>query len=221
MDRPAPLAMRYLKDPDAIYEASFAAIRKEARIDALPSDIQPLALRLIHTCGMPDILDDLASSAEAARAGSEALIAGKPILVDATMVAAGITTRFLPHANRVICRLGHDETPGRAKMLETTRSAAAVDFWLPDLEGAVVAIGNAPTALFRLLEHLEEGAPKPALILGFPVGFVGAAESKEALIEHACSVPFVTLRGRRGGSAMAAAAVNALASDRAKTGATR
>lgn len=223
MDRPAEMATSYLKNPDAIYSASFAAIRKAAPIDALPPDVQPLALRLIHTSGMPDILDDLVVVKGAIRAGHEALAAGKPILVDATMVAAGITRRFLSSGNDVICTLNNDETRQRADELGTTRSAAAVDLWRPHLEGAIIAIGNAPTALFRLLELLEDGAPKPALVLGFPVGFVGAAESKEALIEHAGHVPFATLRGRRGGSAMAAAAVNALAlaKNQSETGATR
>ena len=227
MDRPPPPAMRYLKDPDAIYAASFAAIREAAPIDRLSAAIQPLALRLIHTCGMPDILHDLAYSADAPTSGCDALAAGKPILVDATMVAAGITGRFLPAGNPVICTLDHEDVRERAKALGTTRSAAAVDLWQSRLEGAVVAIGNAPTALFHLLERLREGAPRPALILGFPVGFVGAAESKDALIEHADGIPYVTLRGRRGGSAMAAAAVNALAlqqtntGDQAKTGARR
>ena len=222
MDRPAPVANSYLKDPDAIYRASFAAIREVASIDALPIDVQALALRLIHTSGMPDVLDDLVVAEGATEAGHEALAAGKPILVDATMVAAGITQRFLPAGNEVVCTLNEKKTRDLAGELGTTRSAAAVDLWLPHLEGAVVAIGNAPTALFRLLELLADGAPHPALILGFPVGFVGAAESKEALIEHAPPLPFATLRGRRGGSAMAAAAVNALAlaENRAKTGAT-
>ena len=219
MDRPAPLAPSYLKDPDAIYRASFAAIREAAPVDVLPFHVQPLTLRLIHTCGMVDILEDLVFADDVVQAGTDALAAGKPILVDATMVAAGITRRFLPANNDVICTLNDKQTPGLATALCTTRSAAAVDVWRPYLEGAVVAIGNAPTALFRLLELLSEGAPRPAAILGFPVGFVGAAESKEALIEHAGEIPFITLRGRRGGSAMAAAAVNALAIGRAETGA--
>lgn len=222
MDRPTPARLAYLRDPDAIYEASFAAIREAAPIDDLPADVRPLALRLIHASGMPDILDDFAYSEGAASAGRKALVEEKPILVDATMVASGITRRFLTAGNEVVCTLDHEETLKRAKALATTRSAAAVDLWLPHLDGAVVAIGNAPTALFRLLELLDEGAPRPALILGFPVGFVGAAESKEALIEHTRGVPYVTLRGRRGGSAMASAAVNALAlpssDDRAETG---
>ncbi len=216
------MAASYLKDPDAIYSASFAAIRALAPVDQLPAAVQPLALRLIHTCGMPDILDDLVVTEGAIQAGQEALAAGKPILVDATMVGAGITRRFLPADNEVICTLNDEKTRKLAGELGTTRSAAAVDLWQPHLEGAIVAIGNAPTALFHLLERLEDGAPRPALILGFPVGFVGAVESKEALISHTPALPFATLRGRRGGSAMAAAAVNALAltNDRAKTGAT-
>ena len=225
MDRPAPLALPYLKDPDAIYRASFAAIREAAPVDDLPAAVQPLALRLIHASGMPDILDDLVVADGAVDVGRQALLAGKPILVDATMVASGITRRLLPAANEVVCTLNDEKTPHLARTLKTTRSAAAVDLWQPNLEGAVVAIGNAPTALFRLLELLDEGAPRPALILGFPVGFVGAVESKEALIAHAHDVPYVTLRGRRGGSAMASAAVNALAiststpDDRSETGA--
>ena len=220
MDRPALLAPSYLKDPDAIYRASFAAIRDAAPIDALPADVQPLALRLIHTCGMPDILDDLFLSDGAVQAGQKAIAAGQPILVDATMVAAGITRRFLTVENDIVCTLNDERTRSLAQSMETTRSAAAVDLWEPHLEGAVVAIGNAPTALFRLLERLEAGAPPPALILGFPVGFVGAAESKEALIDQAGDIPVITLRGRRGGSAMASAAVNALAlaKDQAETG---
>jgi len=211
MDRPTASVISYLKDPDAIYRASFAAVRESAPIGSLPLDIQPLAVRLIHSCGMPDVLDDLVFSDGAAAAGKAALAAGKPILVDATMVAAGITKAFLTAGSEVICTLNDQDTPGLAKELGTTRSAAAVDRWRPHLEGAVIAIGNAPTALFRLLECLEEGAPRPALILGFPVGFVGAVESKDALIERAGGIPFITLRGRRGGSAMAAAAVNAMA----------
>jgi precorrin-8X/cobalt-precorrin-8 methylmutase len=202
-----------LEDPDAIYRASFALIRLEAPIDRLPADFQALALRLIHSCGMPDILDDLAWTADAVAAGRAALAAGAPILVDATMVAAGIRRDRLPAANRVVCTLHDERTPARAAALATTRSAAAVELWRDRLEGAVVAIGNAPTALFRLLELLTGGAPAPALVLGFPVGFVGAAEAKEALIAHRPAVPYVTLRGRRGGSSLAAAAVNALCAE--------
>lgn len=198
----------HLRDPDAIYAASFATIRREAPIERLPADVQALALRLIHSCGMPDILADLAWSADAVESGRRALAAGAPILVDATMVAAGIRRERLPAANPIVCTLA--EARARAAALGTTRSAAAVDLWGERLAGAVVAIGNAPTALFRLLELLVAGGPAPALVLGFPVGFVGAAEAKDALIAHRPGLAYVTLRGRRGGSGLAAAAVNAL-----------
>jgi precorrin-8X/cobalt-precorrin-8 methylmutase len=200
----------HLHDPEAIYRASFATIRQEAPIDALPAELQGLALRLIHSCGMPDILGDLAWTAEAVGAGRRALSAGAPVLVDATMVAAGIRRDALPAANEVVCTLGDARTPALAAARGSTRSAAAVELWQERLGGAVVAIGNAPTALFRLLELLGAGAPPPALVLGFPVGFVGAAEAKEALIARRPALPYITLRGRRGGSALAAAAVNAL-----------
>ena len=211
MDRGAYQAQGYLKDPDAIYRRSFSAIREETDLENIPPSLQPLAIRLIHACGMPDIIDDLAFAQDAADRGREALLAGRPILTDATMVAAGITMRHLSSNNAVVCTLNDERTPALAESLGTTRSAAAVDLWRPHLEGAIVAIGNAPTALFRLLELLDEGAPHPAVILGFPVGFVGALESKQALIEYASAPPFIALRGRRGGSALAAAAVNALA----------
>ena len=198
----------HLRDPDAIYAASFATIRREAPIERLPADVQALALRLIHSCGMPDILADLAWSADAVESGRRALAAGAPVLVDATMVAAGIRRERLPAANPIVCTLA--EARARAAALGTTRAAAAVDLWGERLAGAVVAIGNAPTALFRLLELLVAGAPAPALVLAFPVGFVGAAEAKDALIAHRPGLAYVTLRGRRGGSGLAAAAVNAL-----------
>jgi precorrin-8X/cobalt-precorrin-8 methylmutase len=202
----------YLRDPAAIYRESFAAIRREAPLDRLPEDLRPLVLRLIHACGMPDIVADLVWTPDAVRAGRAALRAGAPILVDATMVQAGIRSR-LTAANPILCTLNDDATAARAAASTTTRSAAAVDGWRERLAGAVVAIGNAPTALFRLLELLADGAPRPALILGFPVGFIGAAEAKEALIGYRPQVPHITLRGRRGGSAMAAAALNALLDD--------
>ena len=200
----------YLRDPEAIYRASFAAIRREAALERVAPELRPLAVRLIHACGMTDIVGDLAWTAGAVAAGRRALAAGAPVLVDAQMVAAGIQRENLPAANRVICTLGAGEVAGLARDLGTTRSAAAVELWREHLPGAVVAIGTAPTALFRLLEVLLEGGPRPALILAFPVGFVGAAEAKEALIEHGALLEWVTLRGRRGGSALAAAAVNAL-----------
>jgi precorrin-8X/cobalt-precorrin-8 methylmutase len=200
----------HLRDPDAIARASFATIRREAPIERLPEDIQAIVLRLIHSCGMPDILADLAWTADAAGAGRRALAAGAPILVDATMVKAGIRRDRLPAANPIVCTLADPDTGARATALGTTRSAAAVDLWRGRLAGAVVAIGNAPTALFRVLELLADGAPPPALVLGFPVGFVGAAEAKDALIAHRPALAYITLRGRRGGSGLAAAAVNAL-----------
>lgn len=199
----------WIKDPDQIYRQSFATIRDEIDLDALPADLRDLAVRVVHACGMTDIVGDLVWSDGAAAAGVRALAQGAPILVDAEMVSHGIIRRRLPRANPVLCTLNDPAVPGTAKTLGTTRSAMAVDLWLPHLDGAVVAIGNAPTALFRLLELIDQGGPRPALVLGFPVGFVGAAESKDALTQS--DLPFVALRGRRGGSAMAAAAVNALA----------
>ena len=200
----------YIRDPAEIYRRSFETLRAEADLKALPPGLAPIAERLIHACGMPDILEDLAWSEAAADAGREALQAGAPVLVDAEMVGAGIMSSRLTAGNDVICTLNDPRTRGLAVEQATTRSAAALELWQPHLEGAIAVFGNAPTALFRLLEMLADGAPKPALILGFPVGFIGAAESKQALIGHAGAVPFVTLKGRRGGSAMAAAAVNAL-----------
>jgi precorrin-8X/cobalt-precorrin-8 methylmutase len=203
-------AQDYLRDPEAIYRASFAAVRAAAPVDRLPAEIQDMALRLVHATGEPAILGDLAFTRGAIAAGRQALAGGATILVDATMVAAGIQAARLPAANPIRCTLDDPSTPSRAKALGTTRSAAAVELWGPHLAGAVVAIGNAPTTLFRLLELIEEGAPCPALVLGFPVGFIGAAESKEALERFRPVLPHVTLHGRRGGSALAAAAINAL-----------
>jgi precorrin-8X/cobalt-precorrin-8 methylmutase len=201
----------YIRDGDEIYRNSFAIIRAEANLESLPEDLVSVAVRLIHTCGMTDIVSDLAASPNASSLGRSALRSGCPILCDSQMVAEGVTRKRLPADNAVICTLRAPEVPALAQKVGNTRSAAAMELWRSQLEGAVVAIGNAPTALFRLLEMLDEGAPKPALILGFPVGFVGAAESKAALAEDSRGVPFITLQGRRGGSAMAAAAINALA----------
>ncbi|MBW4630733.1 MAG: precorrin-8X methylmutase [Iphinoe sp. HA4291-MV1] len=205
------MTIDYIKDGNEIYRKSFAIIRFEANLSVLAPDVANVAVRLIHACGMTDIVYDLAASPTAVESGRRSLAAGAPILCDCRMVAEGITRRRLPADNSVICTLNHPDVPNLAQKLETTRSAAALELWLPVLEGAVVAIGNAPTVLFRLLEMLDAGAPKPALILGFPVGFVGAAESKAALAADSRGVPFLTLHGRRGGSAIAAAAVNALA----------
>jgi precorrin-8X/cobalt-precorrin-8 methylmutase len=203
----------YIRDGQAIYRASFATIRAEANLSAIPSDLEKLAVRVIHACGMTDVIDDLVFSPGAGTAGRLALNQGAPILCDARMVAEGITRARLPADNRVICTLNDPSVPERARALGNTRSAAALELWQPHLEGGVVVIGNAPTALFHLLDLLDAGAPKPALILGFPVGFIGAAESKALLAADSRGVPFVALRGRRGGSAMAAAAVNALATE--------
>jgi len=203
---PVASEFSYLKDPAEISRRSFALIRKEADLARFPRALEPLALRLAHAAGDSGILGELAWSAGAVAAGRKALAAGAPVLVDAAMVAAGITI----DPSRVICTLRDPETARLAAADRTTRSAAAVERWRPHLKGAVVAIGNAPTALFRLLELLAQGAPRPALVLGFPVGFVGAAEAKAALAEFGHGLEFITLNGRRGGSALAAAAVNAL-----------
>ncbi|HEY7688517.1 MAG TPA: precorrin-8X methylmutase [Dongiaceae bacterium] len=200
----------YLRDPSAIYRESFAAIRREARLGHLPSDIADVAVRLIHACGMTDIVDELAYSEDAAAAARAALAGGAPVFCDSAMVAAGIMRDRFPARNEVICTLADPRVPALAKQQATTRSSAAVDLWRDRLGDAIVAIGNAPTALFRLLELLADGAPPPSAIFAFPVGFVGAAESKEALIAGSLGTPYLTLRGRRGGSALAAAAVNAL-----------
>jgi precorrin-8X/cobalt-precorrin-8 methylmutase len=202
----------YLRDPAEIYRRSFAAIRAEARLERLPADIRPLALRMIHACGMIDIVDDLAWSDGAGAAG-RAAIDRAAIFCDSHMVASGIQASRLPDPTRVICALDAAATRRIAAAERTTRSAAAVSLWRADLAGSIVAIGNAPTALFRLLEELDAGAPKPALILGFPVGFIGAAEAKAELAVNPRGAAFVTLSGRRGGSAIAAAAVNALIED--------
>jgi precorrin-8X/cobalt-precorrin-8 methylmutase len=203
----------YLRDPAEIYRRSFAAIEGEADLSRVPDDLRALALRLVHACGEPGIVDALAWSDGAGAAGRAALAAGAPILVDTGMVAQGIARDRLPAANPVICTLGLGPVAGAAQRAGTTRAAAAVALWRPWLAGAVVAIGNAPTALFRLLEGLaNERWPNPALVLGFPVGYVGAAESRSALAAIE-GLPFVTLAGRRGGSALAAAAVNALAAE--------
>jgi precorrin-8X/cobalt-precorrin-8 methylmutase len=201
---------RYLRDPEAIYRESFAIIRREAKLAHLPPDIADLAVRLIHACGMVDIVDDLAFTSDVATHARSALGNGATILCDSGMVAAGIMRAKLPARNEIVCTLDDARVPELARSLRTTRSAAAVELWGERLAGAVVAIGNAPTALFHLQERLAQGGPRPAAILAFPVGFVGAAESKQALIEARLDIPFFTLKGRRGGSALAAAAVNAL-----------
>jgi precorrin isomerase len=202
----------YLRDAAEIARRSFALIRAEINPGRFPRPLQPLALRLAHAAGDSAILGDLAWTRGAVGAGRRALAAGAPILVDSAMVAAGISGKRLAAGNPILCTLHDPKTAGLAGAHGTTRSAAAVELWRPHLAGAIVAIGNAPTALFRLLEIIAAGAAKPALVLGFPVGFVGAAEAKAALAAFGRGIPYITLHGRRGGSALAAAAVNALAS---------
>ena len=201
----------YVRDPDEIYRRSFALVRMEADLGRFTETEKDVVVRLIHACGMTDIAGDIRISDGAVEAGQTALANGAPILVDAEMVGAGIIRSRLQNSNPVICTLNDVVVPEMAKRQGTTRSAAAVDLWMDRLEGAIAVFGNAPTALFHLLECLIKGGPRPALILGFPVGFIGAEESKQALCEHAGDVPFMTLTGRRGGSAVACAAVNAIA----------
>lgn len=203
----------YLRDPDAIYRRSYQLIRQEADLSRFPPDFHPIALRLVHAVADPTILADLIWSNGAVAAGRTALGTGAPVLVDARMVAHGIIRSRLPAGNAVTCLLDDPAVLALSRQHKTTRSAAALELWVPLLDGAIIAIGNAPTALFRLLELIEEGAPRPALVLGFPVGFVGAAESKAALAANRLGIAYVALAGRRGGSALAAAAVNALAQD--------
>ena len=203
----------YVRDGAEIYRRSFAMIRAEADLSAVPPDVEAVVVRMIHACGMTDLVRDIAFSPDVAAAGRAALRAGAPIITDAMMVAHGVTRSRLPAANDVLCTLHDPDVARLAEDLGTTRSAAAMELWRPRMDGAVVAIGNAPTSLFRLLEMLDEGAPRPAAIVGIPVGFVGAAESKAALADHPRGVPWITVHGRRGGSAIVAAALNALASD--------
>ncbi|WLQ49306.1 precorrin-8X methylmutase [Streptomyces poriferorum] len=204
---------QYEKDGPAIYRQSFATIRAEADLTGLPADVSQVAVRMIHACGMVDLVRDLAFTPDVVSRARTALRVGAPILCDVAMVASGITRRRLPADNEVVCTLSDPAVPGLAAELGTTRSAAALELWRDRLDGAVVAVGNAPTALFRLLELIEEGAPRPAAVIGVPVGFVGAAESKDALAAHPSGLAHLIVRGRRGGSAMAASAVNALASE--------
>jgi precorrin-8X/cobalt-precorrin-8 methylmutase len=202
----------YVRDGDEIYRRSFATIRAEADLSALPTDVAQVAVRMIHACGQVDLVADLAFSPGVVATARRALRNGAPVLCDAEMVASGITRARLPAGNDVVCTLRDPRVPHLAAQLGTTRSAAALELWRDRLDGAVVAIGNAPTALFHLLDMLDAGVVRPAAVLGIPVGFIGAAESKDALAEHG-GVEFLVVRGRRGGSAITAAAVNALASE--------
>lgn len=206
-------AYDYEKDGAAIYKRSFSIIRSEAELSRFTPSEEKVAVRIIHACGEVKVAPDILFAPGAVDAGRAALKAGAPILCDVSMVSNGVTRARLPAGNEVVCTLNDPRVPGLAASLGTTRTAAAMELWAERLEGSVVAIGNAPTALFRLLEMIDSGAPRPAAIIGMPVGFVGAVESKEALASHAGALPWLVVRGRMGGSAMAAAAVNALASE--------
>lgn len=201
----------YIREGDAIYAKSFAIIRAEADLSRFSEEEADVAIRMIHACGLVEAASQFEFSPGFVSAARAALLAGKPIFCDAQMVAHGVTRARLPAQNEVICTLRDPQVPDLAKTVGNTRSAAALELWAERLEGAVVAIGNAPTALFYLLEMLDRGCPKPAAIIGMPVGFVGAAESKEALAESPHGIPYAIVKGRMGGSAMTAAAVNALA----------
>ncbi len=201
----------YIRDGNAIYERSFAIVREEADLSAFTEEQADIAVRMIHACGQVEAASHFRFSPDFVAAARGALLAGKPILCDAEMVAHGVTRARLPGDNDVICTLRDPRTPELAKKIGNTRSAAALDLWADKLDGALVAIGNAPTALFYLLEMLEKGAARPAAIIGMPVGFVGAAESKDALEVSSLGIPYAIVKGRMGGSAMTAAAVNAVA----------
>ncbi len=201
----------YVKDGAEIYQRSFAIIRAEADLSAFSAAEADIAVRMIHACGLVEACRHIVFGEGLVAAARDALQAGAPVFCDAEMVAHGVTRARLPDNNRIICTLRDPRVPALAERLGTTRSAAALDLWLDQLEGAIVAIGNAPTALFRLLELIDAGAPRPAAILGIPVGFVGAAESKDELMTQPRGIPFLVVRGRLGGSAMTAAALNALA----------
>jgi precorrin-8X/cobalt-precorrin-8 methylmutase len=205
-------AYAYIRDGAEIYRRSFATIRAEADLARFSREEESVAVRIIHACGMVEIAPDISFSPDAVRAGRAALAAGKPILCDSKMVANGVTRTRLPVNNEVICTLDDPRTAALAAKLGTTRTAAAMEMWRDRIGGAVVAVGNAPTALYRLLELLDEGVPPPAVVVGMPVGFIGAAESKEALVSDS-RLQSIVVRGRKGGSAMAAAALNALASE--------
>jgi precorrin-8X/cobalt-precorrin-8 methylmutase len=201
----------YLKDPAAIYAKSFATVEAETDLAGLSPILQKMVVRIIHACGMPEIRSDLKFSPDIADVAAAALASGATVLSDCEMVRNGIISKFLPENNKIICTLNDEGVPDLAANLKTTRSAAAIELWEPHLDGAIAVFGNAPTALFHLLEMIENGSPKPAAILAFPVGFVGAAESKQALVDANLEIPFITILGRKGGSAMAAAALNAAA----------
>ena len=201
--------MAYLKNPDKIYQESFAAIRRECDLSTIPPEMEKIILRMVHACGMPDVIDDLAWHGDVSAAAAASLLAGNKIYVDAQMVAAGLMKKYLPASANITCSLDDPKTSLMAAAGKTTRSAAAVDLW-DSITGSIVVIGNAPTALFRLLERMEQEDLRPDAIIAVPVGFIGAAESKQALVNTGTDIPYVTLLGRRGGTAMAAAAMNAI-----------
>ncbi|MFC5994119.1 precorrin-8X methylmutase [Pseudonocardia hispaniensis] len=207
------MSSTYIRDGAEIYRRSFATIRAEADLSRLPADVADVAVRMIHACGQVDLVTDIGHSPGIVTAARAALRGGAPILCDAMMVASGVTRARLPRANEVLCLLRDERVPALATRLGTTRSAAAVELWRDHLDGAVVAIGNAPTALFHLLDMIDAGAPRPAAVLGIPVGFIGAAESKQALAART-DLEYLVVHGRRGGSAITAAALNALADER-------
>ncbi|MGI9126382.1 MAG: precorrin-8X methylmutase [Mycobacterium sp.] len=204
----------YIRDAAEIYRQSFATIRAEADLSRFPHDVARAVVRLIHTCGQVDLSEHIAFTTDVVKATHAALAGGAPILCDSSMVAAGITAARLPAANEVVSLVADPRAADLARRRDTTRSAAGVELWADRMAGAVLAIGNAPTALFRLLELIDEGVPAPVSVLGGPVGFVGSAQSKDELIAHPRGMEYLVVRGRRGGSAMAAAAVNAIASER-------
>ena len=203
-------AFDYIRDPAEIYRRSFSTVSREADLDMLPEHARDMAIRMIHSCGMIDIVKDLEFSENAISAGKAALGSGCAIFTDVEMVKAGIISRNLPANNAVICTLNDTRVPAHAKAIGNTRTAAATDFW-EDIDNSIIAVGNAPTALFHLLDRILHGRGKPALVVGIPVGFVGAVESKQALAENSSGIEFITVHGRRGGTAMASSVINALA----------
>lgn len=205
--------MDYERDPKSIYDQSFATIAREAQLDGFPPALQNVAIRMIHACGMVDLAGDIVATHDVVDATRDALRESCPVICDCEMVRSGITAKAISAGNELIVTLNDIQTPVLAKQQGTTRSAAAVELWRDKLEGAVVVIGNAPTALFHLLEMIADNGPKPAAIIAAPVGFVGAVESKQALIDANLSIPYITVKGRRGGSAITAAAFNAIGLD--------
>ncbi len=207
------MILNYLRNPTEIYARSFEIIRSETDLSSIPRDAQSVALRIIHSCGMPEIVTEIIITPDFIAAANNAIATKRPILVDVEMVRHGIIARQLPEGIEIICTLNDPRAREIGIAQKITRTAASTQLWKDQLEGAIVVIGNAPTALFALLEMIDAGAPKPACIVGMPVGFVGAAESKAELISNSRGIPFVTIKGRKGGSAMASSVINALTSN--------